>query len=62
VIATYADTALGGGAAVLAVDTSSSSFVRTQVLDATGEVVGLSNPVWLLREPPAAGIPQARGY
>ncbi|MBA3622577.1 MAG: hypothetical protein H0W51_09725 [Euzebyales bacterium] len=47
---------------MLAVDTSSSSFVRTQVLDATGEVVGLSNPVWLLREPPAAGIPQARGY
>ena len=62
VIATYRDAELAGGAAVLSVDTSSSSFVRTQVLDGNGQVVGLSNPVWLLREAPAGGIPEARGH
>lgn len=53
--------ASGGTGGPLPVDTSQSSFVRCQVRDSAGAVVGLSNPVWLLREPPPAGIPAARG-
>jgi len=59
-IASYSATALAGGTIALAVDTSSSCFVRTQVLDSSGMVVALSNPVWLLRERPPRGIPAAR--
>ena len=36
------------------------SFVRSQVLDSAGTVVGLSNPVWLLRSVPPGGIPAPR--
>ena len=42
------------------VDTRKDSFVRTQVLDSTGTLVGLSNPVWLLRAVPPGGIPAPR--
>jgi hypothetical protein len=52
----------GGGQAVLALDTSTSSFVRVQVVDATGTIVGVSNPVWLLRSAPPGGVPAARAY
>jgi len=34
--------------------------VRTQVLDSAGALVGLSNPVWLLRAAPPTGIPAPR--
>jgi hypothetical protein len=34
--------------------------VRTQVLNSTRAIVGLSNPVWLLRNPPPGGIPAPR--
>jgi hypothetical protein len=44
----------------IAVETDQSSYVRTEVLDAEGTVVALSNPVWLLRERPPGGIPAAR--
>lgn len=60
VIATFPDTALAAGSVDLSVDTTQSSFIRSQVRDATGTVVGLSNPVWLLRESPQNGIPAAR--
>jgi len=35
-------------------------YVRVEVRDATGALVGFSNPVWLLREEPAGGIPPER--
>jgi hypothetical protein len=34
--------------------------VRVQVRTSAGVIVGTSNPIWLLRQPPAAGIPPAR--
>ena len=60
VIATYPAADLAGGSVTLSVDNSASSFVRTQVLDKTGTVIGLSNPAWLYRSPPPGGIPPAR--
>ena len=48
------------GTAALALDTSAASFVRTQVVDATGAMIAVSNPVWLLRSAPPGGIPAAR--
>ena len=48
-----------GGTFSLTLSTSSPSFVRVSVADATGAVVGLSNPIWMLRSLPA-GIPAAR--
>ena len=48
------------GQATVTVDTSVSSFLRTQVVDPTGKVRALSNPVWLLDAPPPNGIPAPR--
>jgi len=42
------------------IDTSKSRFVRAQVLSSSGTVIGLSNPVWLLRSTPPGGIPAPR--
>ncbi|WP_371783640.1 hypothetical protein [Streptosporangium subroseum] len=44
----------------LPVDTGSPRFVRIEVRDGTGKVIALSNPVWLLRDTPAGGIPAPR--
>lgn len=60
VVASYSSADLAGDQATALVDTTASSFVRTQVLDRSGAVVALSNPVWLLREPPPRGIPPQR--
>lgn len=60
VIGTYTAADLAGGSVTQQVDTSQGSFVRTQVLNASGAVIGLSNPVWLLREAPPGGIPAPR--
>jgi hypothetical protein len=60
VIAAYPATEVNGGPVTQAIDTSYESFVRTQVLDASGTVVALSNPVWLLRSAPPGGIPGPR--
>lgn len=59
-IGSFAASALSGGSVVLAIDTSTSCFLRTQVLDSNGLVVALSNPIWLLRGTPPTGIPAAR--
>jgi hypothetical protein len=61
-IASYSDTemAAGGGQVTLAVDTSSESYARTVVTDATGTVVAASNPVWMLASTPSGGIPAPR--
>jgi hypothetical protein len=62
VIASYpaAELELTSGKATLNVDTNAESFVRTQVLDARGNVIALSNPAWLLRNTPPHGIPKPR--
>jgi hypothetical protein len=41
-------------------DTTHACFVRTQVRDSLGELIGASNPIWLLRAEPPGGIPAAR--
>jgi len=43
------------------IDTTSSTFVRAEISDATGLLVAGSNPVWMLRDEPSGGIPSARG-
>jgi hypothetical protein len=60
VIGSYAAGQLTGGSVVHRVNNRKDSFVRTQVVDSTGTVVGLSNPVWLLRAVPPGGIPAPR--
>ncbi|HYN75518.1 MAG TPA: PKD domain-containing protein [Candidatus Limnocylindria bacterium] len=52
--------AFGAGFADTVVDTTSDTFVRAVVRSSSGSIVAGSNPVWLLRTPPAAGIPLAR--
>jgi hypothetical protein len=60
VVATYPAGQLRGQPVNLNVSNQDSSFVRTQVLNSAGQVVALSNPVWLLRAAPPGGIPPAR--
>ena len=60
VVATYNASQLAGGSVNLTIDTSVSRFVRTEVRDAGGTTVAVSNPVWLLRQQPPGGIPAAR--
>ena len=60
VVASVAAADLAGDQVGVALDTTASSYVRTQVVDASGAVIGLSNPVWLLRDQPPHGIPAPR--
>jgi hypothetical protein len=60
IIASYPVSSFSGGMVTLGVDNSASSFVRVQVLNSSGRVVGASNPVWLLLSPPPGGIPAPR--
>ncbi|HEY3733779.1 MAG TPA: hypothetical protein VGL63_07665 [Streptosporangiaceae bacterium] len=60
VIASYPATSFAGGSVTMPVSTSADSFVRTQVLTSSGQVVGLSNPVWLFQNTPPNGIPVPR--
>jgi hypothetical protein len=60
VIASYPGTAFAGGPVTQSVDTSQDSFLRTQVLNAAGATVAVSNPVWLLQNAPPGGIPAPR--
>jgi hypothetical protein len=60
IVATYPASELTGGSVTVSVDTSVSRFVRTEVVNSAGTVVGVSNPVWLLREQPPDGIPVTR--
>jgi hypothetical protein len=57
VIGTYRAADLAGRTVTEPVDTSQDSFVRTQVLNSAGTVIGLSNPMWLLQKAPPGGIP-----
>jgi len=56
----YTAADLAGGSVTQRIDTSQDRFLRTQVLDGSGAVVGLSNPVWLLRTAPPGGVPPPR--
>jgi hypothetical protein len=61
VIAQLAATDLdSAGTATVTVDTSAGAFLRTQVVNAAGATIAVSNPVWLLRAAPPGGIPPAR--
>jgi len=60
VIGSHPASDLVGGSITQQVDTSKSSFVRTQVRNSAGTMIGLSNPVWLLRAAPPGGIPVPR--
>jgi|HubBroStandDraft_1064217.scaffolds.fasta_scaffold07675_5 hypothetical protein len=60
IIGDYPAGQLAAGPVKLSVSNQSASFVRTQVLDAGGNVIGLSNPVWLLRSAPPGGVPAPR--
>jgi hypothetical protein len=60
VIGSYTAADLAGGSVTKQIDTSKDSFVRTQVFDSSGTLIGLSNPVWLLRKAPPNGIPAPR--
>lgn len=44
----------------LGIDTSAPRFVRVEVCTAAGQVIALSNPVWLLRDDPTGDIPDSR--
>lgn len=52
-------TSLPSSRAVL-LDTRRDCFVRAEVLDGAGEVVGVSNPIWSFRATPPGGIPAQR--
>jgi hypothetical protein len=59
----HTSTARRSGASVAAtvpLDTSSASFVRAHVRTDEGAVIGIGNPVWLLRERPREGLPSHR--
>lgn len=60
VAATWPATAFTTGSSTVSVDNSRSSFLRTEVLDGTGKIVALSNPVWLFTSAPATPVPAAR--
>lgn len=62
VAASWADTdlAAGGGQVSTAVDTTSETFIRPQVLNSAGAVIATGNPAWLLHNTPPGGIPAPR--
>jgi len=49
-----------GGAASVAVDTTTSTFVRTAVVNASGRRVSFGNPIWLMHEQPRKPVPAER--
>jgi len=58
---TAAQLASHGGSETTTVDTTTESYLRTVVLDASGTtIIGASNPVWLLQNAPPSGIPAPR--
>ncbi len=60
VVSTYPAGQLTTGTTTQGIDTSTSCFVRTEVLNSSGQTVAVSNPVWLLRERPTRRIPKPR--
>lgn len=60
IVKTIPASGFSGNVATLPVGTTTSKFLRAQVLTSSGQLVGTSNPVWLLRSAPPGGIPPAR--
>jgi len=60
VIQSYPAAKLASGFVDVAVDTSASRFLRTQVVGSDGVVLAASNPIWMLRSAPPGGIPAPR--
>ena len=48
------------GTAGVTLNTSVPCFVRAQVRNSAGTIIGIGNPIWLLHAAPPAGIPAAR--
>jgi hypothetical protein len=48
------------GPFLMPVKPDGGAYVRTQVRAADGTVVAVSNPLWLLGDEPAGGVPAAR--
>ena len=59
-VASYPASQIGRNPVRLTVGNQTSSYVRAQVADASGTLIAMSNPVWLLRAAPPGGIPVAR--
>ena len=59
-VTSYPASQFAGGSLTVPVATTSSAYVRVEVLDSTGRLKASSNPVWLLRAAPPGGIPDAR--
>lgn len=57
---TFAASAFVNGVLTVGITTSSNRFFRVQVVDSAGQIIGIGNPVWLLRQNPPNGIPAAR--
>jgi hypothetical protein len=51
---------LGANETSLTVDTGDDCFVRLQVVNSSGAVIGFGQPTWALHSPPATGVPAAR--
>lgn len=60
VVSTYPAAQLTTGTVTEGIDTSTSCFVRTEVVNSSGQTVAVSNPIWLLRETPTMNIPKPR--
>jgi hypothetical protein len=61
VIKSFAASAFGSSATVgTTINTTNACFVRAQVRNSAGAIIGISNPVWVLKSQPPGGIPAAR--
>ena len=47
-------------ASPVTIDTGEECFVRLQVVDSAGAVIGFGQPTWALHTPPATGVPGTR--
>lgn len=46
--------------ASMTINTTNPCFVRAQVRNSAGAIIGISNPIWTLKQPPPGGVPPAR--
>jgi hypothetical protein len=61
VIQSFAASAFGSSATVsMRIDTTKACFVRAQVRNSAGAIIGISNPIWVFKSTPPGGIPAAR--
>jgi hypothetical protein len=60
VVQTLPDTAFATGQATVGIDTSTSCFVRLNVVDANGRRIAFTNPIMLLQSEPVRPLPDYR--